>query len=82
MKQQDIAIVIIIVFFAAIFSFVITNKFVAPSSVKLEAQVVKPITTEFAVPDSKIFNTDAINPTKLIEIAPNANNQPFADKTQ
>lgn len=79
MKQQDIAVVIIIVFFAGIFSFVITNKFVAPSNKKLEAQVVEPITSEFTVPDSKVFNSEAINPTKLIEIAPNANNQPFAN---
>lgn len=82
MKQQDIAAVIGIVFFAGVISFVITNKFIAPSSEKLQAQVVKPITTEFSVPDNKVFNDQAINPTKLIEIAPNSNNAPFTDGQQ
>ena len=80
MKQQDIGIVIIIVFFAAIFSYVLSNKYITPSSKKLNAQVVKPITPDFTLPDSKVFNPDAINPTGLIEIAPNANNQPFTNE--
>jgi hypothetical protein len=82
MKQQDIAIVIIIVFMAGIFSFFITSKFITPSDKKLTAEVVTPISTEFPLPDNKVFNDKAVNPTVKIEIAPNNNDKPFADQEQ
>lgn len=79
MKQQDIAALVAIVFFAGVFSFFISSKFITPSDQKITAQVVKPITSEFPLPSSDIFNTNAVNPAVRIEIAPNNNNQPFAD---
>lgn len=79
MKQQDIAALVAIVFIAGIFSFIVSSKFITPSDKKLEAQIVKPITAEFPLPSSKVFNTNAVNPTVRIQIAPNNNNQPFAD---
>ena len=77
MKQQDIAVVIIIVFFAGIFSFFISSKLIK-TNVKT-AEVVTPIVSDFPLPDKKIFNSDAVNPTVRIEIAPGDNNQPFSD---
>lgn len=79
MKQQDIAALIGIVFFAVIFSFIISSKFITPSDAKESAQIVTSITSDFPMPSSDVFNTSAINPTVRIEIAPNNNNQPFAD---
>lgn len=79
MKQQDIATVLIIVFIAGIFSFIISSKFITPSSEKLTAETVSAITSEFPLPDKSVFNSDAVNPTVRIQIAPNENNQPFAD---
>lgn len=79
MKQQDIAALIAIVFFAGIFSFIISGKFITPSDKQETAQVVAPITSDFPLPSSEIFNVNAINPTVRIEIAPNTNSQPFAD---
>ncbi len=79
MKQQDIAALIAIVVFAGVFSFIISSKFITPSDQKETAQVVTPITADFPLPSNEVFNTNAINPTVRIEIAPNSNNQPFAD---
>lgn len=79
MKQQDIAILIIIVFFAGIFAFVISSKFVTPSNQKLTAETVAPITSEFTLPSDKIFNINAINPTAHVEVGSNENDQPFVN---
>lgn len=79
MKQQDIAILIVVVFFAGILSFVVSGKFINSDNKQRTAEVVSAITSEFPLPDSAIFNSDAINPTVRIEIAPNSNNQPFVD---
>ncbi|MBA2278912.1 hypothetical protein H0V99_00500 [Candidatus Saccharibacteria bacterium] len=79
MKQQDVAVIIAIVFFAGVFSVVLSNKFISPPSSKRTAEVVQPITADFVLPSTDVFNATAENPTRLIEIAPNANNQPFAD---
>ncbi len=81
MKQKDLIAVITSVFVAAIFSFVICSQFIASDGgSNQKAEVVQPISAEFNLPDKKIFNTEAINPTKLIEIAPNTNNLPFANQ--
>ena len=81
MKQKDIVIIVVIIFFSGIFAFVISSQFlISPDNKKLKAEVVTPINSEFTLPDKKNFNVDAINPTKLIEIAPNDNNQPFANE--
>lgn len=82
MKQQDIAVVIIIVFIAGVFSFIVSTKFITPSSDKRIAEVVNPIDPTFTVPDKDVFNAEAINPTVKIEIAPSGNGQPFTDEQQ
>lgn len=82
MKQQDIAIVIVIVFFAGIFSFIVSSKFITPSNEKLTAETVGPIDSNFTVPDNSMFNAEAINPTVRIEIAPGDNGQPFSNEQQ
>lgn len=79
MKQQDIAVLIIIVFIAGVASFFVTNMFITPSDAKESAETVAPITSEFILPDSEYFNVNSINPTVPIEIAPNSNGQPFGD---
>lgn len=79
MKQQDVAMLIIIVFVAGVLSFFVSNNFITPSSDREPAETVTPIVADFRLPDPDIFNMNAINPTVPIEIAPNTNNQPFAD---
>ncbi len=79
MKQQDIATILVIVFVAGIFSFIVSSKFITPSNEKLTAETVSAITPEFPLPDNKVFNSQAINPTVRIQIAPNEDGRPFAD---
>ena len=80
MKQKDIAIIAITVFISGIFSYVICSSFLFNSTdQKQKAEVVTPITSTFNLPDKKIFNTEATNPTKVIEIGPNTNDQPFTN---
>lgn len=77
MKQEDIATLIIVVFVAGVASFLISSKFITPSSEKLEAETVAPITADFQLPDKKVFNDQAINPTVKIEIGTSTNTDPF-----
>lgn len=78
MKQKDIALIVVVIIFAGIVSLIISNFFFTPDSNKnLTAEIVEPITSEFQPPDNSVFNNDAINPTKLIEIGNSNNNQPF-----
>lgn len=82
MKQQDIAVVIIIVFVAGMASFFLANKFFSPSTARRSAETVTAIDPTFTVPDKKYFSADSINPTLRIEIAPGDNKNPFQDQEQ
>ena len=81
MKQQDIAILIIIVFIAGIASFVVANKFVAPSKEE-KAEKVSAISKDFNTGNASNINESSINPAVRIEIAPNNNEQPFTNGQQ
>ena len=82
MKQQDIAVILIIVFFAGIASFFASNKFITPNKHDKKAEVVTAISSDFLLPDKKVFNNEAVNPTVRIQIAPSDNTQPFNQKAQ
>jgi len=78
MKRKDIIAVIGTVLVSALFAFIIFNQVFGKASKDQTAEEVTAITSEFNLPDKKVFNKDAVNPTTLIEISPNDNNQPFA----
>lgn len=82
MKQQDIAILIVVVFVATVSSFIVVNQFISPSTKRLSAPVVKPIVPDFVLPDKSVFNGEAINPAASIQIAPNENSNPFQNQGQ
>jgi len=83
MKQKDFIVIGVTVFFAGLVSYFICSKFLFSKSTHNQtAEVVEAITSDFSLPDKKIFNTDAIDPTQLIQIGPNSNNQPFTASTQ
>lgn len=77
MKQQDIAIIIIIVFISGVFSFFVSNKFISPPKHDLTAPKVEAITAEFKDPDKRFFNEKSINPTQLIRVNENKNQNPI-----
>lgn len=78
MKQKDIAIIIAVGFFAAVVSLLLTQTFfVSKKDRELTAEVVEPISSDFNVPDTNVFNPRAINPTQLIQIGDSTNSAPF-----
>lgn len=81
MKQKDIALVIVVVFVSAMLSFFVSKLlFASPKNRQQRVEVVNPITPEFNKPDSRYFNKDAVNPTKLIQIGDTSNTTPFNSK--
>lgn len=81
MKQKDIILITAVVIISAVFSFFISNAlFASPKNRQQKVEVVAPISAEFKKPDSKYFNSTAIDPTKLIQIGGNPNPTPFNNK--
>jgi hypothetical protein len=83
MKQNDIALIAVIVIIAGVSSFVIANFFIAPSSNRqAEVEVVSPITSDFQSPSNKFFNAQSNNPTQIIRIGEGGNKDPFGSGSQ
>lgn len=78
MKQKDIALIVVIVFFSGVISLLVSNAFFgSPAEREQKVEVVQPITAQFSKPDKRYFNKDAFDPTRQITIGQNANNDPF-----
>ncbi len=78
MKRKDILIIVVIAMISGILSLVLSNLFItAPKNRQEKVEVVELISPEFKRPDSRYFNADSINPTKIIRIGDNTNPQPF-----
>ena len=78
MKQKDIALIIVIGAISAAISFGASQLvFSSPQNRQQSVAVVDPISTKFTAPDSKFFNSNSINPAKLIEVGSNTNTNPF-----
>lgn len=83
MKQKDIAVIILVVGVAAIASFFLSRLlFQSGDKREQKAEVVDVITADFNPPSDKYFNDQAINPTQLIRISDNNNENPFNAKAQ
>lgn len=83
MKQKDLALIAVVVFLSVIISiFVSKAVFVPPTNRQQQVEVVQPITADFPQPDSRFFNSSAFDPTKLITIGNNNNNNPFSGSSQ
>lgn len=82
MKQKDIVIIIVVIVFSGIASLFLCSLLIGtPTSKQQSAEVVVAISSDFKLPDSNVFNEFANNPTRLINIAPNKNDNPFSDKS-
>ena len=78
MKKNGLATLIAVGVVAAIFSFAISQfLFGGQKSQNLKAEVVDVVTADFKKPDPNVFNQNAINPTKLIQIGDGTNTNPF-----
>lgn len=83
MKQKDIALIIIIAAFSGIISFVVSGKvFVTPTNRQQKVEVVDVLKSDFTQPSKKYFNSTSIDPTQLVQIGDNNNQNPFNGTTQ
>lgn len=80
MKQKDIVLIIVIVLISGALSLLISKKvFSTPASRQEKVEVVEPIVADFNKPTDKDkhLNRASINPTRIIKIGENNNQQPF-----
>lgn len=78
MKQQDIAMIIVVIFVSAGLSVLVTRTVFTPKhSKQLTVETVTPINAQFNEPDKAVFNSNAINPTQLIQIGDGNNSSQF-----
>ena len=78
MKQNDIILIIVMVFIGGVLSIFITSTLItSPKNRKEKVETVQAISSEFAQPDNKYFNSNSLDPTQLIRIGDNNNSQPF-----
>lgn len=77
-KQRD-TIMIVVAVFAGILLAILADKYAFNNSASrdTEVDVVPVIHTDFTSPSSQYFNSQSIDPTQLINIAPNNSQQPF-----
>lgn len=79
MKQKDLALVIVIAFISAVASFLISGKiFVTHANRQQKVEVVDVINSTFQPPSTKYFNPQSIDPTQLVQIGDNNNQNPFS----
>ncbi|MGD0284505.1 MAG: hypothetical protein ABSB12_02845 [Candidatus Saccharimonadales bacterium] len=78
MREKDVAIIIGVVFVSMILSFVVASKVITtPANRQQSVPISSNITDNFIRPDPTYFNSQAVDPTKLIQIQNNANTTPF-----
>jgi hypothetical protein len=78
MKRNDLALIAVVIAFSAVISLVVSKMiFATPANTQQEVEVVQPISADFPAPDSRYFNKESFDPTKLITIGQNNNPDPF-----
>lgn len=79
MKQNDIALIIVIAFVSAVISFIASDKiFVTPANRQQQVEVVDKIDPQFKTPSSKYFNSNSIDPTQNAQLSTGNNQNPFS----
>lgn len=78
MRNKDIILIIVVVFFSGVISYVLSNILITtPKNRKATVEVIEPISADFPRPSTQYFNDQAINSTKLIQIGDTTNTDPF-----
>ncbi len=78
MKSKDILTFVVVGAVSMIISVLISNNFLAtPEDREQRVEVVEPISSDFERPPEAYFNSDALNPTKTIEIKADPDSKPF-----
>lgn len=83
MKQKDILLIAVIALFSAVLSFFISDRiFVTPTNRQQKVEVVDVLNSQFKIPDKKYFNDKSVNPTQLVTIGNQNNQNPFSGTGQ
>lgn len=78
MKQKDLPLLIVVAGVSVIFSIIISKVVIsAPKNRQQKVYVVQKINNDFKMVDTRYFNSDSVDPTKLIKIGDNSNSDPF-----
>lgn len=78
MKQKDLPLIIVVAGVSVIFSIIISKVVIsAPKNRQQKVYVIQKISNDFKVVDTRYFNSEAIDPTKLIKIGDSSNSDPF-----
>lgn len=81
MKQKDIALIIVIAFVSAVASLLLSSVFIgSPKKRTQQYEVVDKLTSQFDNPDTKYFNKDSVDPTRVIHIGNDSAADPFKVK--
>jgi hypothetical protein len=84
MKQKDITTIAVIAIVSGVFAMVLSQVLVAtPKNLQQEVEVVQKIDSNFNDDNDslkKFINDKAINPTRLIQIGPNQQPNPFEER--
>lgn len=79
MKQKDIALIAVVIVISTVISIVVSKVvFAPPKNRQQKVEVVQPISADFPLPDSQYFNSQSIDPTRVISIGNNTNPDPFS----
>ena len=69
MKKTDIAMIILIATVCVMGAFFITRSIMGtPGSEEVKVKTIEKITSDVTEPDTKVFNSEAINPAFKVEI--------------
>ncbi len=80
MKQNDIAALVLIVALAGIVSYFLGSTVIGtPQNDPVQIEKVTPIGGTFPIPDSRVFNDDAIDPAVEIKGDGSSPDSPFTD---
>jgi hypothetical protein len=83
MKQKDLPVIIVVVFVSAVLSFFLSRLLFASSGSRQQnVDVVQSISATFPTPDTSYFNSNAVDPTQLIQVGANNNTNPFNGSSQ
>ena len=81
MKQNDIALLVLIICLSVAASVFVGGKVIKPSKDRsTKVEVVERISSVFPPPDPTVFNDQALNPTREIKIGNDSNNKPITSQ--
>ena len=80
MKKNDLAALLVIIVIGGVFSYFIANAVIGkPKNNPVQVETVTTIAPTFPTPDSRVFNSEAVDPTVEVSGDGQSANQPFSN---